>query len=156
MKKLCSIKPAGKTARGGSKASGTLGERPLLPLATFHLAFDQVQPLLLDVLPGENQAMVFVSKIKGICGREQEQMGLVGLGGHLHHICLQGEPPSLGGLVASPAQALSTRFSILSIPWQCHPHPSGSSLSLVGLPVKVWSCEMVATAPSVNKEVVSC
>lgn len=88
MKKLCSIKPAGKTARGGSKASGTLGERPLLPLATFHLAFDQVQPLLLDVLPGENQAMVFVSKIKGICGREQEQMGLVGLGGHLHHICV--------------------------------------------------------------------
>lgn len=50
---------------GKGEASKALGQQSLLPLAASYLAFDQVQPLLLDVLPGENQVVVFINKIRG-------------------------------------------------------------------------------------------
>lgn len=41
---------------------------------------------------------------------------------------------------------LPAGFSILSIPWRCH--HSGSSLTLLGLHMELWSHEVVATAPT--------
>lgn len=38
---------------------------------------------------------------------------------------------------------LPAGFSILSIPWRCH--HNGSSLTLLGLHMELWSHEVVAT-----------
>lgn len=99
-----------------SGASKALVKQPLLFLATFLLAFNQLQPLLLDVFPGEDKAIVFVSKIKGVWRRQWRGMGWRGSAG-APVLCLHPweELAGFGGLVASwralmpspQAQALS-------------------------------------------------
>lgn len=93
---------------GCSGASPGLGEQRLLPLA-FLLAFDQVQPLLLDGFSGEDKATVVVRDIKIVWRRERRGAGWGGsVGLPLLCLCPQEEPaaPIGGGHWQSQALAV--------------------------------------------------
>lgn len=60
------IRASGGSA-GQATGSGILPRSSLLLLGSPGLALNEIQPLLFDLLPVGHKALVFVSKVKGIC-----------------------------------------------------------------------------------------
>lgn len=121
----------------------------MLLLATFGVHSDQLQPLLLDVLPAGDVVKVFLLKIQGVWRgewREGAEDGLeatsavpVSLGELAHFVGLVGPRESSW---AFPSQ----HPRVTSWTWWCH--HCDPSPALLGLPIKVWSYSVVGTAPA--------